>query len=71
MSTKDNMSTISTIWDIMFATMTTWVSHNAAPKLDAFIQNYKNIKNKETHYQLKADLIEHLWQNHSELYNID
>jgi hypothetical protein len=47
------------------------VSHNAAPELDAFIQNYKNIKNKETHYQLKADLIEHLCQNHSELYNID
>jgi hypothetical protein len=47
------------------------VSHNSSPELDAFIQKYKNIKNKETHYQLKADLIEHLWQNHSELYKID
>jgi hypothetical protein len=27
------------------------VSHNAAPELDAFIQKYKNKKNKETHYQ--------------------
>jgi hypothetical protein len=39
------------------------VSHNDAPELDIFIQNYKNMKNKETHTQLKADLIEHLWQN--------
>jgi hypothetical protein len=45
------------------------VSHNAAHELDALIQRYRNIKNKETHYQLKADLIEHLWQNHPELYN--
>jgi hypothetical protein len=35
------------------------------------MQNYKNTKDSEIHYQLKADLIEHLWQNHSELYNID
>jgi len=47
------------------------VSHNDAPELDAFIQNYKNIKNKETHAQLKADLIEHLWQNHPDLYSIE
>ena len=47
------------------------VSHNDAPELDAFIQNYKNIKNKETHTQLKADLTEHLWQNHPDLYSIE
>lgn len=47
------------------------VSHDAAPELDAFIENYKNIKDKETHTQLQADLIEHLWQNHRELYNVD
>jgi hypothetical protein len=47
------------------------VSHNATPELDDFIRNYKKIKDNEIHYQLKADLIEHLWQNHSELYNID
>ena len=47
------------------------VSHDAAPELDAFIQNYKNIKSKETHTQLQADLIEHLWQNHENLYSIE
>ena len=43
-------------------------SHNEAPELAAFIANYKKIKNKETHTQLQADLIEHLWQNHPDLY---
>ncbi|RLN35067.1 uncharacterized protein C2845_PM03G28520 [Panicum miliaceum] len=42
------------------------VSHNHPPELDAFIQNYKNIMNKETHTQLQADLIEHLWNHHSD-----
>jgi hypothetical protein len=46
------------------------ISHSAAPELDAFMQNYKNIQDSGIHNQLKADLIEHLWQNHSELYNI-
>ena len=45
------------------------VSHDSTPELDAFIQNYKNIKDKETHTQLQADLIEHLWQNYPDLYN--
>ena len=44
------------------------VSHESTPELDAFIQNYKNIKDKETHTQLQADLIEHLWQNYPDLY---
>jgi hypothetical protein len=34
------------------------LSHDSTPELDAFIQNYKNIKDKETP-QLQADLIEH------------
>ena len=47
------------------------VSHDVTPELDAFIRNYKNIKSKETHTQLQADLIEHLWQNHENLYSIE
>ena len=47
------------------------VSHNEAPELDAFIQNYKKIKNKETHTQVKVDLIEHLWHDHLDLYSIE
>ncbi|XP_021314674.1 uncharacterized protein LOC110434616 [Sorghum bicolor] len=44
------------------------VSHDATPKFDAFMQNYKKIKDKETHTALQADLIEHLWHNFPDLY---
>jgi len=44
------------------------VSHDATPEFDAFMQNYKKIKDKETHTQLQADLIEHLWHNFLDLY---
>ena len=47
------------------------VSHNEAPELDAFIQNYKKIKKQRNHTQLKADLIEHFWHNHPDLYFIE
>jgi hypothetical protein len=40
------------------------VSHADAPELDAFIANYYRIKNNETHIQLQADLVEHLWNNY-------
>jgi hypothetical protein len=36
------------------------VSHNDALELDAFIANYRKIKDDETHTQLQADLVEHL-----------
>jgi hypothetical protein len=44
------------------------VSHDATPEFDAFMQNYKKIKDKETHTQLQADLIDHLWHNFPDLY---
>jgi hypothetical protein len=47
------------------------VSQNEAPELDAFIQNYKKIKKQRNHTQLKADLIEHFWHNHPDLYFIE
>jgi hypothetical protein len=31
------------------------VSHDAAPELDAFIENYKNIKDKETTLNFRPD----------------
>jgi hypothetical protein len=37
---------------------------------DAFIANYRKIKDNETHTQLQADLVEHLWNNYPDLYNI-
>jgi hypothetical protein len=45
------------------------VSHNDAPELDAFIANYWKINDNETHTQLQAHLVEHLWQNYLDLYN--
>jgi hypothetical protein len=42
-----------------------------APELQAFIQNYKKIKDNETHTKLQSDLIEHLWNFHPDLYSID
>jgi hypothetical protein len=45
------------------------VSHDNAPKLYAFIANYRKFKDKETHTQLQEDLIEHLWQNYPNLHN--
>ena len=44
------------------------ISHDDIPEFDEFIQNYKKIKDKETHTTLQADLIEHLWHNFLDLY---
>ena len=44
------------------------ISHGSTPELEEFIQNYKNIKDQQIHTQLKDDLVEHLWQNHPDLY---
>jgi len=43
-------------------------SNDSTPKLEEFVQNYKNIKDQQIHTQLKDDLVEHLWQNHRYLY---
>jgi len=37
-------------------------SHESNRTLDEFIEAHKRIRDKEIHHQLKADLIEHLWQ---------
>jgi hypothetical protein len=42
-------------YDNMEARVT--VSHSAAPKLDAFIKNYKNFVDNKTHHHLKEKLI--------------
>ena len=36
--------------------------------LHEFIEAHKKIRDKETHFQLKEDLIEHLWNHHPDLY---
>ena len=36
--------------------------------LDGYIEAQRMIRNKETHVQLKEDLIEHLWNHHPDLY---
>ena len=37
-------------------------SHKSNRTLHEFIEAHKRIRDKEIHHQLKADLIEHLWQ---------
>ena len=36
--------------------------------LDEYIAAHRKIRSKETHDQLKEDLIEHLWNHHPDLY---
>ena len=36
--------------------------------LEEYIDAHRKIRNKETHEQLKEDLIQHLWNNHPDLY---
>ena len=43
-------------------------SHENNRTLDEFIEAHKRIRDKETHVQLKEDLMEHLWNHHPDLY---
>jgi hypothetical protein len=43
-------------------------SHEMTADFDEFLENHKKIRNQETHYQLREDLVEHLWQHHPDLY---
>ena len=43
-------------------------SHENNRTLDEFIEAHKRIRDKETHVQLKEDLIENLWNHHPDLY---
>ena len=44
-------------------------AHGRATRtLDEYIDAHRKIRNKETHDQLKEDLIEHLWNHHPDLY---
>jgi len=44
-------------------------AHGQATRtLDEFIDAHKRIRDKETHVQLKEDLIEHLWNHDPDLY---
>jgi hypothetical protein len=43
-------------------------SHESNRTLDEFIEGHKRIRDKETHVQLKEDLMEHLWNHHPDLY---
>jgi hypothetical protein len=43
-------------------------SHEMTIDFDEFLENHKKIRNQETHYELREDLVEHLWQHHPYLY---
>src|SRR5215208_2788222 len=38
------------------------LSNNTSSDFDAFMRRYHAVRNSEKHYQLRNDLIEHLWQ---------
>ena len=40
----------------------------ATRTLDEFIEAHRKIRDDETHFQLKEDLIEHLWSHYPDLY---
>jgi len=44
-------------------------SHEQTIDFDDFIGNHLRIRNKETHHQLREDLVEHLWQHHPDQYS--
>jgi hypothetical protein len=40
------------------------VSHEQTPDMHQFIENLHAIRNRAPHHQLRADLVEHLWNRH-------
>ena len=44
----------------------TTVSRKRTTEVQNFIQSHIRIRNRETHSQLQADLVEHLWQLHGQ-----
>jgi hypothetical protein len=44
-------------------------SHGRTADFDEFIKNHKDIRSNETHYQLREDLVDHLWHHHPDLYS--
>src|SRR5688572_29494631 len=38
------------------------LSYNTCLDFDTFMRRYHTVRNSEKHYQLRNDLIEHLWQ---------
>ncbi|KAI8572811.1 hypothetical protein RHMOL_Rhmol01G0229400 [Rhododendron molle] len=43
------------------------VSHEHTMELMEFIRRQHAIQSRETHSQLQSDLVEHLWEQHSQL----
>ena len=44
-------------------------SHDHTVDFDEFIVKHKEIRNQETHHQIRQDLVEHLWQHHADRYS--
>jgi len=43
-------------------------AHNHTQEFREFLQARHNIRNRQIHTQLQHDLIEHLWQQHPDMY---
>ena len=55
-----NEQNIDCNYDAIEESLRLAVSHERAPELYEFIQNHHYIRDRQTHSQLQADLVEHL-----------
>ena len=51
-------------YDVIDENQHVHVSHERTSELYEFIQTHHQIRDRQTHSQLQADLVEHLWQKH-------
>ena len=51
-------------YDVIDENQYVHVSHERTSELYEFIQTHRQIRDRQTHSQLQADLVEHLWQKH-------
>ncbi|CAL5413495.1 unnamed protein product [Camellia sinensis] len=62
-----NEKNIDCNYDAIEESLPLVVSHERTPELYEFIQNHHHIRDRQTHSQLQADLVEHLWHLHGDL----
>ena len=61
---EDERSVGGIDFDESEANMPVSMLHDTRQELTEFIQNHHQIRDRGTHSQLQADLVEHLWQRH-------
>ncbi|KAK3182742.1 hypothetical protein Dsin_030028 [Dipteronia sinensis] len=59
-----NIGQLDFNYDVIKQNQHVSVSHECTPELYEFIQTHHQIRDRQTHSQLQADLVELLWQKH-------